>query len=138
MRSDYKREKEMNVNFLEHVNVTVADPHASAALLCRLFDWKVRWQGDAIDVGRTVHVGTDNCYVAFYNQPNANYLEIDTYSALGQMNHLALVVDDIDTVEKRVADEGLTITSHADYEPGRRFYFDTPDGIEIEIVSYKS
>ncbi|MEC7669548.1 MAG: VOC family protein, partial [Pseudomonadota bacterium] len=26
--------------------------------------------------------------------------------------------------------------NHADYEPGKRFYFDTPDGIEIEVVSY--
>ena len=31
---------------------------------------------------------------------------------------------------------GLTPFSHADYEPGRRFYFLDPDGIEYEVVSY--
>jgi glyoxylase I family protein len=31
---------------------------------------------------------------------------------------------------------GLTPFSHADYEPGRLFYFLDPDGIEFEAVSY--
>jgi len=126
----------MSKIFLEHANVTVKDPDASANLLCRLFDWKVRWQGDAMDVGRTVHVGTEHSYIAFYAQPDAKSVEIDTYAAWGHMNHLGVVVDDLDATEERVKNEGLTITSHADYEPGRRFYFDTDDGIEIEVVSY--
>jgi len=126
----------MSQNILEHANVTVRDPDASAALLCRLFDWKVRWKGDAMDLGRTVHVGTDNSYIALYSQPNADSVDIASYAVWGQMNHLGVVVEDINAIEQRVTDEGLKITSHADYEPGRRFYFDTPDGIEIEIVSY--
>lgn len=126
----------MSTMFLEHANVTVKDPDVSAALLCRLFDWKVRWQGDAMDVGRTVHVGNDNSYIALYTQPNTQPANVDSYASLGQLNHLGVVVDGIDAIEQRVLGEGLTITSHADYEPGRRFYFDTPDGIEIEVVSY--
>ena len=126
----------MSTIFLEHANVTVKDPDASAALLCRLFDWNVRWQGDAMDIGRTVHVGSQHSYIALYTQPNAQAVNVDSYAALGQMNHLGIVVDDIDAIEQRVNGEGLTVTSHADYEPGRRFYFDTPDGIEIEVVSY--
>jgi len=128
----------MSKMFLEHANVTVKDPNASAELLCRLFNWKVRWQGDAMDIGRTVHVGDDQSYIAFYTQPGARSVTVDSYAALGQMNHLGVVVDDIDAIEQRVTAEGLTITSQADYEPGRRFYFDTPDGIEIEVVSYSS
>jgi hypothetical protein len=31
---------------------------------------------------------------------------------------------------------GYTPFNHGDYEPGRRFYFDGPDNIEIEVVSY--
>jgi hypothetical protein len=27
--------------------------------------------------------------------------------------------------------------AHADYAPGRRFYFLDPDGIEYEVVSYR-
>ena len=32
--------------------------------------------------------------------------------------------------------DGLTPFSHGDYEPGRRFYFLDPDGVEYEVVSY--
>ncbi len=31
---------------------------------------------------------------------------------------------------------GSQTHSHADYEPGRRFYFHDEDGIEFEVVSY--
>ncbi|MFT4811430.1 MAG: hypothetical protein ACI9LX_004807 [Paraglaciecola sp.] len=27
--------------------------------------------------------------------------------------------------------------NHGDYEPGRRFYFNLEEGIEIEVVSYQ-
>ena len=45
-------------------------------------------------------------------------------------------MDDLNTVEARVVEAGLTPFSHGDYEPGRRFYFLDPDGIEYEVVSY--
>jgi len=128
----------MSKMFLEHANITVKDPDASAALLCRLFDWKIRWQGDAMTVGRTVHVGGKESYIAFYTQPDAKQAEDNSYATLGHMNHLGVVVDDLDTIEARVKSEGLTATSHADYEPGRRFYFKTADNIEIKVVSYGS
>ena len=127
----------MNTSYLEHANVTVLNPDATAALFCRLFDWKIRWQGEAMDVGRTVHVGNDTSYIALYTQPQATQESVNTYAQAGSMNHLGMVVEDLDLLEARVKDEGLSITSRADYEPGRRFYFDTPDGIEIEVISYK-
>ena len=52
---------------LEHVNVTVADPDAAAAVLCALFDWNVRWSGPGMSTGRTVHVGDDSSYVALFS-----------------------------------------------------------------------
>ena len=54
----------------------------------------------------------------------------------GTLNHLGVEVDDLDSVEARVAAEGMTPFNHADYAPGRRFYFFDPDGIEYEVVSY--
>jgi hypothetical protein len=45
-------------------------------------------------------------------------------------------VDDLAETEARVVAAGLETFSHGDYEPGRRFYFFDPDGIEYEIVSY--
>jgi len=44
---------------LEHMNITVPNPDDSAAILCELFGWHVRWAGEAKDNGYTVHVGDD-------------------------------------------------------------------------------
>ena len=52
------------------------------------------------------------------------------------LNHVGVVVDDLDRVEERVVAAGLTPFSHGDYEPGRRFYFFDWNGIELEVVSY--
>ena len=65
-----------------------------------------------------------------------NALRLDTYHTTGGLNHLGVVVDDLDAVEARVLGMGFETHSHADYEPGRRFYFDDFNGIEIEVVSY--
>ncbi len=124
---------------LEHVNFTVPDPEATAAMLGRLFGWQVRWQGKALNDGHTVHVGTGDQYVALYTGPGgaANQLPPqDNYRQKGGLNHLGIVVDDLAGAEARVRAEGLSPHSHADYEPGRRFYFNDPDGLEYEVVSY--
>lgn len=121
---------------LEHVNVTVADPATSADLLCRLFGWRIRWQGPGMTTGRTIHVGGDDSYVALFTYGDARPSREESYRTIAGLNHIAVVVDDLDATEARVKAAGLTPMNHADYEPGRRFYFDTPDGIEIEVVSY--
>lgn len=128
----------MSAGILEHVNLTVKDPDATAALLCKLFGWQIRWKGDAKAGGTTIHVGADNSYLAIYSGAAGKPLETgyDNYSSVGGLNHIGVVVDDLDAVEARVKAAGLVPGSHADYEPGRRFYFDDPDGIEFEVVSY--
>ena len=122
-------------SYLEHVNVTVSDPEATAKMLSDLFGWRIRWHGEAIDNGVTYHVGGDNSYVAVYSKGGAKALG-DSYESPGAMNHIGVVVDDLDATEARVSAAGFTPHMHADYEPGRRFYFDAFDGIEIEVVSY--
>lgn len=121
---------------LEHLNVTVTDPDATAAMLCDLFGWKIRWQGDAIRGGRSIHVGEEDSYVALYSLGTPKEGELSSYDQRGGLNHVGVVVDDIDATEARVRAAGFETHSHADYEPGRRFYFDAHDGIEIEVVSY--
>ena len=125
---------------LEHVNITVADPKRTAQLLIDLFDWHIRWEGAAMaGAGYTVHVGTDDSYVAVYSgsDPDQTVPKADaSYQTRGGLNHIGVVVDDIDAVEARVRAIGLTPHSHADYEPGKRFYFRDHDGVEIEVVSY--
>lgn len=121
---------------LEHVNVTVSDTRKSAELLCKLFDWRIRWEGDSIHGGHTIHVGSDDSYIALYSGIKPTTSNEVTYDMIGGLNHIAVVVDDIDVIEKRVAEAGLTPHAHADYEPGKRFYFDDGDNIEFEVVSY--
>lgn len=121
---------------LEHVNVTVSNPDKTAETLCDLFGWQVRWKGDSIYGGTTVHVGADESYLAIYSMDKMKKGRDDTYSTVGGLNHIAVVVDDLDLIEKKVAAAGFTAHSHADYEPGRRFYFHDADGLEFEVVSY--
>ncbi|EAR52176.1 glyoxalase family protein [Oceanicola granulosus HTCC2516] len=121
---------------LEHTNVTVPDPDASAAMLADLFGWHVRWSGDAISGGYSVHVGSDDSYVALYRGPESPRSGGSSYATLGGLNHIGIVVDDLDATEARVRARGYEPHSHADYEPGRRFYFREENGIEIEVVAY--
>ena len=123
---------------LEHVNVTVGDPQKTAALLCELFGWKIRWQGDAIHGGTTVHVGSDDDYIAVYSPKTAKDNDIDNYTTAGGLNHIGVVVDDLDGTEKKVIAAGFKPINHADYDPGQRFYFYDDNGIEFEVVSYTS
>jgi len=122
----------MPTGFLEHANITVSDPDRSSALLQKLCGWHERWRGPSQLVGWTIHVGNDRDYLAVYTNDN-----IRTGFAKGQpLNHVGLVVDDLDAAERIVIDAGLQPMNHGDYEPGRRFYFFDWDGIEFEMVSY--
>lgn len=126
----------MSEAILEHVNVTVSDPHATAAMLGRLFGWRIRWEGEAKDSGYSIHVGGAHSYVALYRGKGAQAERADSYGARGGLNHIGVVVDDLDAAEARVRADGHEPYSFGDYEPGRRFYFRDGDGIEIEVVSY--
>jgi catechol 2,3-dioxygenase-like lactoylglutathione lyase family enzyme len=121
---------------IEHVNVTVSDPERAAKLMEKVFGWRIRWQGPAQNGGHTIHVGSEDHYVALYTDRSRVYS--DSEFAKGRpLNHIGVEVDDLDSTEARVAAAGLTPFSHGDYEPGRRFYFLDPDGIEYEVVSYR-
>lgn len=121
---------------LEHTNMTVSDADTTAAWLCDLFGWRVRWSGAAINGGRTVHVGTDTEYLALFTPKEPAAQKTDSYNVVGGLNHVAVVVDDLDKTEDAVKAAGYTPINHASYEPGRRFYFHDTDGIEYEVVSY--
>jgi len=124
---------------LEHVNVTVADPKGMAGMLCELFDWHIRWEGEAMDgAGYTVHVGSDDTYLALYTGSAGKPERVPgtTYNRIAGLNHIGVVVDDLERMAAKVRAAGLMPGEHHDYEPGRRFYFDTPHEIEIEVISY--
>lgn len=118
---------------LEHANITVTDPDRSANLFEQLCDWHERWRGPSQMGGRTIHVGDETAYLAIYTNDNAK----GGYVKGVPLNHVGVVVDDLDAAEKVVVEHGLEPFGHDDYEPGRRFYFFDWDGIEFEVVSYE-
>jgi catechol 2,3-dioxygenase-like lactoylglutathione lyase family enzyme len=126
----------MTGSTLEHVNFTVADAPATAKWLCDVFGWKIRWQGPSINDGRSIHVGSDDDYLALYTPKSTRPRGGNERDGIGNLNHVGIVVDDLDAVEAKVKALGYPTHSHADYEPGRRFYFDDENGIEFEVVSY--
>ena len=121
---------------IEHVNVTVSDPERAARLMESLFGWHVRWQGAARDGGRTIHVGSDAYYIALYTGRGVSY-GADDFAKGQPLNHIGVEVDDLANVEAKVVAAGLRPFGHDDYDPGHRFYFLDPDGIEYEVVSYR-
>ena len=121
---------------LEHANYTVTDPVATAAWMEKIFGWHIRWQGEAKNGGHSIHVGTDSRYLAIYNPAGTTAPRVDSYSTAGGLNHIAVTGDDLDATEAAVTAHGFVTGNHADYEPGRRFYFHDADGIEYEVVQY--
>lgn len=123
----------MSQGRIEHVNLTVTDIERSAAFFERLLGWRRRWRGASMMGGETIHVGEETTYLALYT---------DRQDHAGQrkgrpLNHVGLLVDDLDAAERVVVEAGLEPWGHDDYDPGRRFYFFDWDGIEFEVVSYE-
>ena len=121
---------------IEHVNLAVKDARKSADLYEKVFGWHTRWEGEAMGgLGFTVHVGTDESYLALYSQQGWEP-KADTRDA--GFNHVGIVVADLDEIDRRLSDLGVRTFNHSSYEPGSRFYFlDPNDGFEVEVVSYK-
>ena len=116
---------------IEHINITVENNKEFADRLCKYFDWSIRWQGEGKEGGHTIHVGDEVSYIALWSPLKGD--QAPNYLAI---NHIGVVVSDLDATEKRLGSLGTQTHSHANYEPGQQFYFDDPIGIEIEVVSY--
>jgi glyoxylase I family protein len=123
----------MHKGTIEHVNLTVSDIERSSAFFQNLLGWAQRWRGPALNGGETVHVGDEHSYLALYTDREPH----GRFAKGAPLNHVGLLVDDLAAAERVVLDAGLETFNHADYEPGRRFYFFDWDGIEFEVVSYE-
>jgi glyoxylase I family protein len=120
---------------LEHVNISVSDTARTAAMLQALFGWTIRWQGPAASGGHTIHIGNELDYLAIYAAPGGDGRPLG-HAKGAPLNHIGVVVDDLDACEERAEALGMTPFNHGTYHPGRRFYLFDADGIEWEIVSY--
>jgi catechol 2,3-dioxygenase-like lactoylglutathione lyase family enzyme len=123
----------MSQGTIEHANLTVSDVDRSSQLFQALLGWRERWRGEAMNGGETIHVGDERSYLALYTDRQPH----ERFGKGAPLNHVGVVVDDLGAAEQVVLDAGLETFNHADYEPGRRFYFFDWDGIEFEVVSYE-
>jgi hypothetical protein len=126
----------MTQNTLEHINMTVRDPDAVAATLSQLFDWHIRWAGSAKDDGYTVHVGGGSSYLALYTHKDLR-VQKQSHITLNHLNHIGIVVNELDKIEVRIQEAGFTTFNHGDYEPGKRFYFMLSQELEVEVITYQ-
>ncbi|MGB0906042.1 MAG: VOC family protein [Maricaulaceae bacterium] len=115
---------------IEHINVSVSNAQHTAVELCKIFDWHIRWSGKNYQDRDVFHIGTKASYIAIVAKPP------DNERSTSELNHIGIVVDDLEAIENRVLAAGYKTHSHGDYEPGRRFYYHDHNGIEYEIVSY--
>ena len=121
---------------LEHANITVSDAQQTAAWMEKIFGWHIRWQGEVLNgAGHSIHVGGKDSYLALYTPGHVNPPGESSYDTVSGLNHLAVVVEDLDATEAAILDHGFKTESHADYEPGRRFYFHDDDDIQYEVVA---
>ncbi len=120
---------------LEHLNITAAHPDEFARVLCELFEWKVRWQGESIYGGYTVHVGDESSYLALYRPPELKGEPVQPYFADRAVNHIGVLVEDLAEVRQRALAAGLEIHNENEIEPGKRIYFYVHE-LEFEVVEY--
>ena len=124
---------------LEHVNVTVKNPEQIAQALQRMFNWEIRWAGLAKDSGYTIHVGdrkTGASYLALYTHEALDEGLLANGMRVANLNHVGIVVDNLEEIEQRILAEGFVPHSHGNYEPGRRLYFNISEEMEVEVISY--
>ena len=121
--------------YLEHANVTVTNPEQTAQRLIDLFNWNIRWSGAAMNQGHTIHVGTKDCYLALYTHKDTIEANSNGLNA-GHLNHLAVVVDDIEQASNQAYRLGLEPFNFGEYQPGKRFYVMIDKDLELEVVSY--
>ena len=129
----------MPTGTIEHANLTVTNPQRSAELFKQLLGWEERWRGQSALGGDSLHIGQAGdgaAYIALYSNDDVRADNGRRYSKGQPLNHIGLVVNDLQAAEQAVISAGLEPSGHEDYEPGRRFYFFDWDGIEFEVVSY--
>ena len=92
---------------LEHVNITVSNPKATARMLEQVFGWHIRWEGPAMNNGYTIHVGSETDYLSIYTNDEIKAALSKKQFSKGQpLNHVAFNVDDLAAARAIVVDDG--------------------------------
>lgn len=123
-------ESRVIVDRLEHAHLSVRDVDKAIAFYKRAFGFGVRYDGTG-PYGRTVHVGSDRFYLALTEGG-------DPEAGTGNFSHLGFVTPDLAAFRARLEREGIPIAETAARKEGDAVYIFDPDGVEIEVVGYRS
>jgi catechol 2,3-dioxygenase-like lactoylglutathione lyase family enzyme len=125
---------------LEHANLVVEDVDEMIRFLQTAFpDFAVRWEWTAEDGRRSVHVGTDDTYLALNQASRERTAPWKPYSGEPGVNHLGYEVDDVDALRARMTAAGYRDSTVTNEHPHRkRVYFMDREGNDWEFVQYFS
>lgn len=126
---------------IEHVNITVPDIDAAVSFLQIVApDFKIMKDDKPLNDKRWMHIGNHQFYFALQEVPiDTNpKKQNQTYINYG-FNHVGLVVNDIDNIEKKLIKAGYNKGIDTPNEKFRRriYYYDSAD-FEWELVEYFS
>ena len=129
------------MTLIEHLNITVPDIDAAIKFIQIVApDFSVRKDEKPPGSYRWVHIGNDQCYFALQEPHLGTTPEVakQTYKNFG-VNHIALVVEDIVSIEKTLVKAGYKRSIDTPIEMFRkRLYFFDHAGFEWELVEYTS
>lgn len=126
---------------IEHVNITVPDIDEAIRFLKIIApDFEVRKDEKPPNSYRWVHIGNEAYYIALQEPQIAtgSKKQRQAYQNYG-INHVALVVTNIQKIEKKLLDSGYSQSIDTPIEKHRKraYYYDKA-GFEWELVEYLS
>ncbi len=125
---------------LEHANISVGDIDGMVRFLQTAFpEFRVRGEGMSQDGTRWLHIGSDATYIALSQARVEPGTRFKPYSGAPGVNHLAYVVDDVESLRQRLTAAGYRDSTPPNVHPHRkRQYFYDPEGNDWEFVQYFS
>ena len=121
--------------YVEHANITVSNiDDAVQFIQTAIPEFKERHRGQTNY--RWCHIGTDDSYIALQEVVEREQTDRSPYLDVG-INHIGIVVDDVDRVEKRLLAAGYEQNDIGEDNPFRkRVYFYDASGVEWEFIEY--
>ena len=123
---------------IEHANITVRDmAQAVRFITTALPHFRIRGR-DRSGRDGWLHVGTDETYISLTHSPRAPLDKRVPYQDLG-VNHIGIVVADVDAVVARLQAAGYRQDSETEVSRWRkRYYFLDDDNLQWEFIQYLS
>ncbi|MFT6372941.1 MAG: catechol 2,3-dioxygenase-like lactoylglutathione lyase family enzyme [Gammaproteobacteria bacterium] len=126
---------------LEHINLVVTNISKTKKFLeTAMPHWKVRGSGQNEWYGKKrnwLHFGDDDYYITLNDHGEG--VNRDLRGSTPGLAHIGFVVDDLDSIVKRLTEKGYEIATIGATHPHRKtIYFIDPAGYEFEFIQYFS